>query len=151
MLSDYISAGQIQLQISVQDWIEAVRAGGDLLVKAGVCEPRYVDAMVQVVEKLGPYMVLAPGIALAHARPEDGVLRVGMSIVTLSTPVNFGSEANDPVRLVISFGGIDKISHVGMLQELAIFLTEQSNQDLLTSATAVEDVLRAFREQPRGG
>jgi len=145
MLSDYISAEQIQLQIPVQDWKEAVRAGGDLLVRAGVCEPRYVDAMIQVVEKLGPYMVLAPGIALAHARPEDGVLRVGMSIVTLSTPVDFGSEANDPVRLVISFGGIDKNSHVGMLQELAVFLTEQSNQDLLTSATAVEDVLSAFR------
>ena len=145
MLSDYISAEQIQLQIPVQDWKEAVRAGGDLLVRAGVCEPRYVDAMIQVVEKLGPYMVLAPGIALAHARPEDGVLRVGMSIVTLSTPVDFGSETNDPVRLVISFGGIDKNSHVGMLQELAVFLTEQSNQDLLTSATAVEDVLSAFR------
>ena len=150
MLSDYISAHQIRLQIAVRDWREAVLAGGELLVEAKICEPRYVDAMIQVVEKLGPYMVLAPGIALAHARPEDGVLRVGMSIVTLSTPVDFGSEANDPVKLVISFGGVDKNSHVGMLQELAIFLTEQSNQDLLTSATDVEAVLRAFRDESQG-
>jgi len=150
MLSEYITPEQIRLQIAATDWRAAVRAGGELLLRAGICEPGYVEAMVRVVEELGPYMVLAPGIALAHARPEDGVLRVGMSIVTLATPVNFGSEANDPVRLVISFGGVDKQSHIKMLQELAVFLTEEDNQTLLKSATQVAEVMRAFQEQPRG-
>jgi len=69
---------------------------------------------------------------------------VGMSIITLATPVEFGSESNDPVKLVISFGGVDNKSHIGMLQELAEFLMEPANQLFLENATSIEEVLRAF-------
>ncbi len=144
VLTDYLSPDMISLQLQVANWRQAVRAGGNLLVKAGKCEPRYVDAMVKAVEELGAYMVLAPGLALAHARPEDGVIQLGMSIVTLATPVDFGSESNDPVKLVISFGGIDKTSHIGMLQELAKFLIDPANQVLLKEATTVDEVMKAF-------
>ena len=145
MLSDYLSAEMIRLQISVCDWKEAVQAGGDLLFRAGKCEPRYVDAMVQAVQDMGAYMVLAPGLSLAHARPEDGALEVGMSIVTLSTPVDFGSEANDPVSLVISFCGVDHTSHIAMLRELAEFLMDEDHQKLLKSSLSVDEILAAFR------
>ena len=146
MLKDYITPDLIALQIQVADWRQAVRAGGELLVKAGICEVRYVDAMVKAVEEMGPYMVLAPGLALAHARPEDGVKKIGMSIITLSTPVEFGSESNDPVKLVISFGGVDNKSHIGMLQELAMFLIEPANQSLLEKANSIEEVMSAFEK-----
>jgi mannitol/fructose-specific phosphotransferase system IIA component (Ntr-type) len=122
-----------------------VQAGGDLLVRAGKCEPRYVDAMVQAVQDMGAYMVLAPGLSLAHARPEDGVLGIGMSIVTLSTPVDFGSEANDPVSLVISFCGVDHTSHIAMLRELAEFLMDEDHQKLLKSSLSVDEILATFR------
>ncbi|TFG49309.1 MAG: PTS sugar transporter subunit IIA, partial [Anaerolineales bacterium] len=121
MLSDSITRELVQLQVKAENWEDAVRAGGQLLVNADICEDRYVDAMVAAVRDMGPYMVLAPGIALAHGRPEDGVLKMGLSIINLETPVEFGSETNDPVSLVISFGGVDKESHLGLLQELAIF------------------------------
>lgn len=144
MLEKYLSEDMIKLQVKSGDWEEAVRSGGQLLVEEGVCEPRYVDAMVQAVSDMGPYMVLAPGIALAHARPEDGVLAVGMSLITLATPVEFGSETNDPVQLVISFGGVDKEKHIGMLQALSRFLVEEENQQLLKTAQSVEEVLAAI-------
>jgi mannitol/fructose-specific phosphotransferase system IIA component (Ntr-type) len=144
MLADYISEDMIQLQLSVADWQEAVRAGGKLLLQAGKCEPRYVDAMVDAVKTMGPYMVLAPGLALAHARPEDGVLELGMSIITLATPVEFGSVANDPVRLIISFGGVDKESHIEMLRSLAEFLSDEDNQTLLKEANSVSEVMNAI-------
>ena len=102
--------------------------------------------MVSAVNEMGPYMVLAPGIALAHGRPEDGVLKIGMSIINLETPVEFGSETNDPVYLIISFGGVDKESHIAMLQELAVFLMEESNQELLKTAKSIDEVMVAFSE-----
>ena len=144
MLSDYITKDLIRLQVKAADWESAVRTGGELLLTAGICEERYVDAMVDAVRELGPYMVLAPGIALAHGRPEDGVLKVGMSIINLSEPVEFGNEANDPVYLVISFGGVDKESHLKMLQELAGFLMDENNQTLLKTASSIDEVMKAF-------
>ncbi len=146
MLSEYITKDLIKLQVKVNNWEEAVRVGGQLLVQADICENRYVDAMVSAVNEMGPYMVLAPGLALAHGRPEDGVFKVGMSIINLETPVEFGSESNDPVYLIISFGGVDKESHIAMLQELAIFLMDESNQELLKTTKSFNDVMDAFSE-----
>jgi PTS system ascorbate-specific IIA component len=134
----------IKLQVKAESWQDAVRLGGELLLSAGKCEQRYVDAMVEAVETMGPYMVLAPGLALAHARPEDGVLELGMSVITLETPVEFGSELNDPVSLIISFGGVDKESHIGMLQALAKFLMVEENQAFLRQATSVNEVMDSF-------
>jgi len=145
MLADYIDANMIRLQVNAENWQDAVRQGGALLIEGGKCEPRYVDAMVDAVNEMGPYMVLAPGLALAHARPEDGVLELGLSIITLKTPVEFGSEANDPVSLIISFGGVDKESHIGMLAALAKFLTVEENQHFLRQATSVPEVMEAFK------
>jgi mannitol/fructose-specific phosphotransferase system IIA component (Ntr-type) len=144
MLSEYLTPGLIDLQVEVENWEAAVRAGGELLVKADICEPRYIDAMVEAVKSMGPYMVLAPGIALAHARPEDGILKVGMSIINLAMPVEFGSPANDPVYLIISFGGVDKEQHIGMLRELATFLMDEEHQEILKTASSVDEVLKAL-------
>ena len=146
MLSDYLNENMIKLQVKAEGWEDAVRQGGELLIQAGKCEKRYVDEMVKAVETMGPYMVLAPGLALAHARPEDGVLALGMSVITLETPVEFGSEANDPVSLIISFGGVDRESHVEMLQALARFLMVEENQDFLRNATSVPEVLDSFKD-----
>ena len=83
----------------------------------------YADRCVAMVEEHGPYIVLAPGIALAHARPEDGVCRVGIAAVTLTDPVEFGHEDNDPVDVVFAFGSPDADQHVRLLSELARHLT----------------------------
>ncbi len=115
MLSTYLTPEMVRLQIHAADWEAAVRTAGVLLVDAGYVSPNYIEAMINAVHEMGPYMVLAPGLALAHARPEDGVLKMGISLVTLAAPVNFGSEANDPVALVIAFGGTDHKSHLGLL------------------------------------
>ena len=147
MLATYLTTDVIKINLEVKDWEEAVRAGGQLLFEAGKCTSGYIDAMVRTVQEMGPYMVLAPGLALAHARPEDGVNEVGLSLVTLQTPVNFGNAANDPVELVISFCAVDHESHVDVLKALAMFLREEVNQHFLRNAETVEQVLGAFSAQ----
>lgn len=36
--------------------------------------------MIESVEEYGPYIVIGPHLALAHARPEDGSLKLGLSL-----------------------------------------------------------------------
>ncbi len=144
MLEKVFTKDVIRLNVEAADWESAVRAGGQLLLNAGKCRPDYIDAMVQTVRQFGPYMVLTPGLALAHARPEDGALEVGLSLITLKDPVEFGSEANDPVMLVIAFCAEDKERHTGLLKELASFLRKEKNQQLLINATTADEILSAF-------
>jgi len=71
---------------------------------------------------------------------------MGMSLVTLDPPVDFGSEDNDPVSLVIAFGGTDKTRHIGMLAELAQFLEDEGRREQLRMAHSTEEVLKAIRD-----
>jgi PTS system ascorbate-specific IIA component len=144
-LAEHLTEDLIQLRVVAPDWRAAVRAAGELLVRNGKCEAHYIEAMIEAVEEMGPYMVLAPGLALAHARPEDGVLDMGISLVTLDPPVEFGSEANDPVSLVIAFGGVDHKSHIALLADLARFLEDEERREDLSRALDVDEVLQAIR------
>jgi mannitol/fructose-specific phosphotransferase system IIA component (Ntr-type) len=150
-VSAYLRPDVIQLNLDAVDWESALRRGGDLLLKAGKCTPAYVDAMVAAVREMGPYIVLAPGVALGHARPGDGATGIGMSLVTLAEPVCFGSPANDPVWLVISFCAQDDDSHIDMLKDLACFLREKANLNRLRQAKTVPDVLKIISNTERGG
>ena len=144
MIENYLSKNTIRLNLEASNWEEAVREGGQLLVDALKCQPRYVDAMVQTVRQLGPYIVLAPGLALAHARPEDGVLDIGLSLITLARPVSFGSKTKDPVSIIISFCAVDQNGHVELLRELAEFLRPLKNQRLLNNAVTPDQVMALF-------
>jgi PTS system ascorbate-specific IIA component len=131
--------------VAADDWREAVRAACRLLVDAGAAEPRYVDRCIATVEELGPYMVVAPGVALAHARPEDGAVALGISVATLRRPVEFGHAENDPVDVVFAFGSPDRDQHVGLLGALARRLTEGLADDLRKAPD--EDAARRLMEE----
>ena len=128
------------------DWREAVRAAGSLLVATGAATEDYVDAIVRAVEELGPYIVLAPGIALAHARPEDGGTAVGFSLVKLAEPVEFGSEHNDPVDLVFAFASPDSEQHITALAALADFIESDDNLARIRAANDDEELYRVIQE-----
>ena len=90
--------------------------------------------MIATVEQLGPYIVIAPGIALAHSRPSPAVRRAGISLVTLAEPVEFGHRQNDPVSLVVGLAAPDDEGHVTALATLAEFLSDEGRRDALMSA-----------------
>ena len=144
---DLLSAidDRVMVVESVRDWVEAVKLAGAMLVASGVVEERYVDAMVRVTQELGPYAVLAPGVAMPHARPEDGAKRIGLSILVIKNGVNFGSP-NDPVYVVIGFAAIDKTSHLNVLKELAELLDTPGIVEKLRNASSREEVVRIIKE-----
>ncbi len=109
----------LQFRVGASGWRDAVRIACGPLVEQGATEPRYVDRCIAMLEEHGPYVVVAPGIALAHARPEDGVVALGLSAAVLADPVAFGHPENDPVDLVFAFGSPDAEQHVGLLAALA--------------------------------
>jgi mannitol operon transcriptional antiterminator len=148
-LSEMLTEETIALGLAVADWQEAVRASGNLLVRAGRAEPSYVDGMIRMVQEIGPYIVIAPGVALPHARPEDGVKEACMSLVTLSPPVPFGNEYNDPVELVVAFGSPDSKGHMEALAELARLLENETALNALKKAASPRDIVTVVKSAKR--
>jgi len=139
-LEKMISKKTIALNVDVKDWQEAVRVSGSLLVANGTVEPRYVDAMIETTKTLGPYIVISPGVALPHARPEDGVKEPCMSLITLKNPVNFGNVHNDPVKLVIAFATVDHNAHINAISKLARIIGDEEKLKTLINAQEVGQV-----------
>lgn len=145
VLAGLLTEKTIRLKAYAADWRMALRLGGQLLVDAGGVEPRYVDAMIQMMLDLGPYVVIAPGLALGHARPEAGVLRTCFSLVTLRTPVEFGVPENDPVDVIFSFGAPDKNAHLDALRQMAALCSDEESMRAIRVATHPSEVISLLR------
>lgn len=149
MLGDYISPGGIMLQETCRDWAACIDRGAAPLLTCGAILPSYPEAIKRSHREMGPYMVIAPGIMLAHARPEAGAKAVGLTILTLRKPIAFGSEHNDPVRLVITLATPDAKSHVEMLEALSEFLMTEGMAEQLMAAECVESAEALFGKKKR--
>lgn len=143
-LSELLSPSAILLDADAADWREAIRRSGKLLVSTGATDPAYTEAMIRTVEEHGPYIVIAPGFALAHSRPDESVHRTGMSFVRLAEPIAFGNAANDPVTLVMALAAADSSAHREALAALAGVLADPARRSLLDAARTREDVLAAL-------
>ena len=122
---------------------DAISLSGQLLERSGRVSPDYVSSMIAAVEKFGPYIVIAPGIALAHGKAEDGVIQTGLSLLVIRKPIVFGHELNDPVSLVVGLAAKDHDSHIELMGELAEFLGDQSKVNSLLQAADLSQ-LRAL-------
>ncbi|NBS86131.1 MAG: PTS sugar transporter subunit IIA [Micrococcales bacterium] len=140
LLNQALAEGSISVRATASNWKQAIELAGDALVTSKRTTTQYTEAMIQAFEELGPYMVIAPGIALAHARPSEAVLGTGLSLITLSEPVVFGSEANDPVRLVIGLAAVDHDSHIDLMAALSDLLMDVMKVNMLLQAENVEQV-----------
>lgn len=132
--------GSIALNVAAANREEAILQAGELLVASGRTTSDYSNEMVDALEEFGPYFVLAPGIAIAHARPSDSVLSVGLSLAVLRNAIEFGSESNDPVRLVFALCATDHDSHIDVLAELAELLMDVEQVNLLLNASTEEQI-----------
>ena len=135
-LSDLITANTIRLKVKAENWLDVVDKASESLIANESIEPRYVEAMKTVIQTHGPYSVSWPGVVLLHARPEDGVRHLCMSLTTLETPVNFGHPENDPVDVALVLGTDDIHSHLRALMELTTLLADEK---ALTSIRQSED------------
>lgn len=133
----------IVLRARASDWREAIRIAGDALVDSGCTTAEYTEAMIRMVDDHGPYIVIAPGLALAHARPGPEVRCDGLSVVTLAEPVEFGHAHNDPVRVVIGLAGAAPGSHLDAVAELANAFNDAAAIPALAAA-ATRDEVRAI-------
>lgn len=151
-MTELLAEDRIALDVPAATWEEAVLAAGGMLERSGIAGPAYTGSMIDNVQTNGPYIVVAPGFAFAHARPSPAVHRTGMSWVRLEHPVAFGHKTNDPVGLVVALAATDDRAHATAMAELAKVLGDSGKRAALDAATRPGDVLAILSgAAPAGG
>lgn len=143
--SEYLNETTIKIKVQCNSWEQAIKEAGKILLENDKIEKSYIDGMLKYIDKYGPYVVLLPGFALAHARPEDGAKDVGMSLITLKEPVYFGHEDNDPVRVVMGLCAKKSDGHVGVLADICNVFKDENVLDKIYRAESVEEIVRIFQ------
>ncbi|ALS01734.1 transcription antiterminator BglG [Enterococcus silesiacus] len=139
MLKDVLKKSDILLLEKCSDWESTIRRVALPLLKENCIKESYVNAMIASVNEFGPYIVMGKHLALAHARPEDGVNKLGISVATLAEPVVFGNEENDPVKIIFCLAAVDSFSHLNIMKSLIELINDETKIDHLARCTNVAD------------
>ncbi|MEM5591127.1 PTS sugar transporter subunit IIA [Niallia circulans] len=146
MISDLLKREMIQIKDKVDNWQEAIRLASSPLLDIQAIEPCYIDAMITNIEKLGSYVVLAPNVAIPHARPEDGVKKLSMSLLKLNEPISFSpDDPNKNVHLIFVLAAVDNYSHLKALSQLTELLEEEENIEQMIEMTKAESFIKLIQ------
>ncbi|WP_065960608.1 PTS sugar transporter subunit IIA [Curtobacterium sp. UCD-KPL2560] len=124
----------------VSTWREALERTGEALVTSGAATEAYTQAMIDLVDEHGPYIVISPGLAFAHARPGPTVRRDGLAVVTLREPVVFGHPHNDPVSVVLGLAVAEVGAHLESIGEIANTFNDPTVTGRLAAASTPDEV-----------
>ena len=133
MLEELITRETYQYRTGKLSWQEAIACAAEPLLVQGAIEESYVDAMVDKVIEFGPFIDLGKGVAIPHARPKDGVNRIGMSMLKLEEPVYLLDDPSHEIRLIICIAAVDNQTHLRSLSHLTAILREPEKCNNLSS------------------
>lgn len=140
-----IKEQSILLNQEASTWEEAVRIAANPLVNSGAIQERYVDAIIESTKRYGPYYVLMEGMAMPHARPEDGVYRNAFSLVTFKEGVPFSDGKLASVFVVLAATSSEIHTSIANPQIVAVFDTPDIIAKLM-NVTCEQEVLEIINQ-----
>lgn len=146
-MASTLTVDRIEITDDNLEWREAIARCAAPLLADGSIEERYLDAIYATAEKMGPFFHLGKGIAVPHARPEEGANAVALSLLRTRTPVLLLDRDDHPIDVWILLAATDADSHVDVLRNLAMVLTDDDKVAALKSATRPEEILEVFEGQ----
>ena len=105
-----------------ENWKEAIFQSGDLLVSNKKVTSEYVQEMIELVEKHGPYIVLEEGIAMPHAGISENVLETGISLLVVNERVSLPEGRN--ANIFLSFAAKNKNDNIDIMNDLFELITK---------------------------
>ena len=148
LLGEIVRKKRFSFHQSFPSWEEAVRASYQPLLDDGTIEECYIGQVIESIRTLGPYIVLAPDIAMPHTNMNaKGVHQTALSFMRVEEPVHFtqGNPEND-ARLFFSLAAKDPEEHLMNMQQLAeLLMTEGITKELLACRT--EGDLKRLQEK----
>ena len=79
----------VQILEGADDWRDAIRKSTVLLERGNFVTADYKEGIIANVERLGPYICIAPHVAMPHARPEQGALKTQIAVTLFRNEVAF--------------------------------------------------------------
>ncbi|MCC9694524.1 PTS transporter subunit EIIA, partial [Streptococcus agalactiae] len=147
LLHQLITEETYQTSSEQMNWKEAIRLAAKPLLASGKITESYPEAMIEKVEEFGPFINLGKGIAIPHARPEDGVNSVGMSMLVLEQPIYLLDDPKQEIYLLLCIAAIDNETHLKALSHLTTILRDNNNVKALLASRRYQDIEMIIKQE----
>lgn len=122
---------------TVNDYKEAIKISCDILEENKVIESRYYNSILNKIDELGPYFCIAEGVAMPHARPEDGAIKEGVSIVKINSPIDF---LGKKISVFFTLSAKDNESHLTILRKIAEVCMNKEKLNIILNSKNEEEI-----------
>ena len=116
------------------------------LIAQGKINKSYLDAIKEKHKEMGAYYVLAPKIAMPHARPEDGVNEACLQVTIFKHGVDLESEDNGDVYLSVTLAAVDSDSHIQTIVALSELFQNDDDINAIISAESKDDIVKILKK-----
>ena len=138
MIKKLIEMNRVTFATGFDHWEKAVAAASQPLIRDEAIEDAYIGSMIECIHKYGPYIVIAPDVAMPHAQGGGvGVNQTSMAMMKVEQPVHFSDKPEHDARLLFVLASVDSDSHMDMLQAL---VEEISDEAFLADLLEIKDL-----------
>ncbi|MBQ1866859.1 PTS sugar transporter subunit IIA [Selenomonas sp.] len=143
MFKEFVESKHYSFHEGFDDWRDAVRAACAPLLADGTIEKEYPEIIIEKVEELGPYIVIAPDICIPHAERGRGVNGTAMCFMKTEKPVSFDkSDPDKDARIFVVLAATDNEVHLNNLMALSETLSDEDIVAKVLAAKTPEDLLK---------
>ena len=143
MFKEFVEKKHYSFHEGFDDWRDAVRAACAPLLADGTIEKEYPEIIIEKVEELGPYIVIAPNICIPHAERGRGVNDTAMCFMKTEKPVSFDPNDQDKdARIFVVLAATDDEVHLNNLMALSETLSDEDIVAKVLEAKTPEDLLK---------
>lgn len=140
MFKELLEKNRVCFHQGFDKWQDCVRAACQPLLTEGVITEEYIDAIIRNVTEYGPYIVIAPDIAIPHAQQGLGVNATAISFMRTAEPVHFSDSPEHDARLFFVLASVDNDAHLKNLQAMVEAVSDQEQVDIMLAATCAADL-----------
>ena len=135
-LGDILTEENIVRINKIISWQEAINIASEPLLITKSITPEYVQAMIDLVEEHGAYIVLKNKIAIAHAKPEEGANRLNVSLLINRKKICF--DENIGIHYLFILSSPNPRSHLQILKDISYWTNEEVNLKILLNSNIDE-------------
>ncbi|XAW87417.1 PTS sugar transporter subunit IIA [Vibrio sp. CDRSL-10 TSBA] len=116
------------------------------LIKHGKVDKSYLEAIKSKHKEIGAYYVLAPKIAMPHARPEDGVNEACLQVTVFKNGVDLESQDNGDVYFSVTLAAMDSDSHIQTIVALSELFQNDDDINAIIAANNENDIAEILKK-----
>ena len=146
MLAEYLSNNIQIIDGGGINWQEVIKISAKPLLESESIQEEYVDSIIAIAKKEGPYMNIGPKIVLAHARPLESTKKVSLSLLKTEREISFIDDSHG-AQLWFVLAATDNESHLDIIQDLSRLLMNKEAVSAILNSKTTEEIIKIITEE----